>query len=333
MMRFFILLGLLMVSLQVLSHDARPIVIEVYERAQQVSINVKAPASMTLAGFPDVSIDAHCDSAVHSGMQRYAGEFRASYIYDCAKPINGANLQLHFPEANPSLSTLIKVELQSSEQFSVLLSPDETTWTIPQQEQATRIATSYVKMGVLHIWLGWDHLLFVLCLLLIANSKKRLIYTITGFTLGHSITLIATVMQWVSMPIALAETLIAMSLLFLAVEIAKQQASSWTFKYPVIIAALFGLLHGFGFASVLSEIGLPQLHLINALVSFNLGIELGQVAFVLIALALIKLAKKHTPSVATRALSMNAFIYVIGGLSAFWFLQRSANMFIPGLTL
>ncbi|MFY8274394.1 HupE/UreJ family protein [Pseudoalteromonas sp. SSDWG2] len=332
-MRIINVVLLLLLSLCANAHDARPIVVQINEQGQHVSVNVKAPASMTLAGFPEVLIDAGCQIQHQGGLQRYAGEFRSTYISRCAQPIAGAKVTLQFPEANPSLSTLIKVSLQSTEQYSQLLSPDEQSWTIPKQEQALHIATSYIQMGMMHIWMGWDHLLFVLCLLLIANSNKRLIYTITGFTIGHSITLIATVMHWVSMPIAIAEILIALSLLFLAVEIAKQQHDSWTYRYPVIIAALFGLLHGFGFASVLSEIGLPQLHLASALVAFNIGIELGQIAFVLVALAIIKMVPKHAPSFVPRKQGINPFVYIIGGLSAFWFLQRSTDLFIGGLTL
>ena len=148
------------------------------------------------------------------------------------------------------------------------------------QLHAENTALTYTVLGIEHILGGPDHLLFVLCLLFIARSGKKLLWCITGFTIAHSITLIAASLDWVAIPIPPVEAAIALSIVFLASEIIKRREASLSLRYPATVSSSFGLLHGFGFASVLSDIGLPAEETVLALLSFNVGVEIGQLLFV-----------------------------------------------------
>ncbi len=126
----------------------------------------------------------------------------------------------------------------------------------------------------------YDHLLFVACLIFVARSLRRVLITITGFTIAHSITLALSTLEWVRVPAPPVEVVIALSIVFVAREIAREQRDTLTWRYPIAVSASFGLLHGFGFAAVLRSIGLPQIELPTALLFFNLGVEVGQIIFV-----------------------------------------------------
>ena len=166
-------------------------------------------------------------------------------------------------------------------------------------------------------------LLFVFALLLIVMGWKRLVGTITAFTLAHSITLVAATLGWVTVPQAPVEAVIALSILFLAVEIIHSQQGKVGLaeKFPWLIAFIFGLLHGFGFAGALAEVGLPEQSIPHALLFFNVGVELGQLIFVFAVLAVAWVVKKlFTQNVLRKG--ETAIAYVIGSLAAFWFIER-----------
>jgi hydrogenase/urease accessory protein HupE len=150
------------------------------------------------------------------------------------------------------------------------------------QGSLTRLetASTYAVFGIQHILEGIDHLLFVACLILIAGTGRRILITITGFTIAHSITLTLAALNLVRLPIPPIEAVIALSIVFLAREIAMERRDTLTWRYPITVSGSFGLLHGFGFASALGEIGLPQTEIPAALLAFNLGVEIGQILFV-----------------------------------------------------
>ena len=180
-------------------------------------------------------------------------------------------------------------------------------------------------LGIEHILGGFDHLLFVLGLLLIVRSTRLLIKTITAFTLAHSVTLAMATLGFVHVPQAPVEAVIALSIIFLASELAKQHRgeTGLTTRAPWIVALTFGLLHGFGFAGALTEVGLPQSDIPLALLFFNVGVEVGQLMFVAGVLCVTWMIKKmkfrwpvwveHAPA------------YAIGSLAAFWFIQRTVS--------
>ena len=185
--------------------------------------------------------------------------------------------------------------------------------------QMAEIAASYVTMGVKHILTGVDHLMFVAGLLLFVRSMRRLLLTITSFTLAHSITLAASATGLVHLPREPVELCIALSILLLAVE-ATRRRPTWTHRAPWVVAFVFGLLHGFGFASALAEVGLPPQHLPLALASFNVGVEAGQLA-VVGALAVGHRLLLRSTYAMDRARA--AAVLALGSASVYWCLERT----------
>ena len=200
--------------------------------------------------------------------------------------------------------------------------PSQPVLEIVSQRTAWQVAGDYTVLGVEHILSGFDHLTFVLALLLIVSGTKRLLITVTSFTLAHSITLAAATLGMMWLPGPPVEAVIALSILFLASELIKVNngQASLTAQYPWIVAFAFGLLHGFGFAGALSDVGLPQNEVALALLMFNVGVELGQLIFIAVALVFILLLRKLGIQWAHWAQQLPA--YGIGTIASFWFIER-----------
>jgi len=194
---------------------------------------------------------------------------------------------------------------------------------VATQRSTWQVVADYTILGVEHILSGFDHLTFVLALLLIVSGARRLLITITAFTLAHSITLAAATLGVMWVPGPPVEATIALSILFLASELMKVRRgkASLTAEYPWIVAFVFGLLHGFGFAGALSDVGLPEQSILLALVFFNIGVELGQLLFVAVILIFgWILHQLKQPQLLKHA--ETASIYSIGGISSFWSIER-----------
>jgi hydrogenase/urease accessory protein HupE len=174
-----------------------------------------------------------------------------------------------------------------------------------------------LRLGVEHILGGFDHLLFVLGLVLLVRDGRRLVLTVTAFTVSHSLTLAASVLGWVTLPRAPVEAVIALSIVLLALECASPRPSL-TRRAPWLVAFAFGLLHGFGFAGALAEIGLPPHQLATSLASFNLGVELGQLLVVLPAFVALRAAARF----AFAKQAENVLVYAIGGFAVYWSIER-----------
>jgi len=185
---------------------------------------------------------------------------------------------------------------------------------------------TYLVEGIRHILLGVDHLLFVLGLLLIVANRWMLLKTITSFTIAHSITLAIATLGHASAPVPPLNAAIALSILFLGPEIVRRWRgqTSFTIRHPWVVAFAFGLLHGFGFASGLTKMGLPQSEIPLALLLFNVGVEIGQIFFVLIILLLERSFRILEIRWPRWAEAMPA--YTVGSLGAFWTIQRVAIM-------
>ena len=206
---------------------------------------------------------------------------------------------------------------------SIRLSASSPFYTFLQQPSSLETAKSYTLFGIQHILEGYDHLLFVLCLLIIASSLKKLLWAITGFTVAHSLTLVLSALDWVIIPIAPVEAIIALSIIFLAVEIAKHNTQSLSYRYPVAVSSSFGLLHGFGFASVLLELGLPQNDKLLALGFFNVGVEMGQLIFIGGVLAILWCFKYAVKKQWFQYKDYRlAGSYIIGGTASMWMIER-----------
>ena len=203
--------------------------------------------------------------------------------------------------------------------------PSQPWLEVATQPGSWQVTRDYTLLGIDHILSGFDHLTFVLVLLLIVRGTRRLIITVTSFTLAHSITLAAATLGLLWVPGPPVEAVIALSILFLASELVKVNRGlpSLTARNPWIVAFAFGLLHGFGFAGALGEIGLPQNEVPLALLMFNVGVEIGQLLFIgailVIVLALRRLRREWP------AWIVQAPAYGIGGIAAFWLIERVAG--------
>ncbi len=185
---------------------------------------------------------------------------------------------------------------------------------------------AYLWLGVEHILLGIDHLLFVLALLLLVTNIKVLVQTITAFTVAHSITLGLAILGFLQFSVPYVETMIALSIIFLARELLiTSEKKTLSHTHPWIIAFVFGLLHGLGFATVLFDVGLAPEHIVSSLLFFNLGVELGQLMFIAVVLGIIWIFKKITTKYGE--LVRKTTLYSIGIVAAYWFIERSLLFF------
>jgi CRP-like cAMP-binding protein len=221
------------------------------------------------------------------------------------------------------INALVSVTRLDGEALQAVLGPRRPSFDVPAHARALDVVRGYVTLGVEHILTGPDHLLFVFGLLLLVSASRLLVRTITAFTLGHSITLSVAALGLATVPSRPVEVLIALSVLALAVELARDPgAPTLLRRFPWMMALAFGLLHGFGFAGALAEAGLPPGQIPLALVSFNGGIELGQLAFVAAVLALGALSRRVAPALAPR--STRVAVYAMGILAAYWCFERVA---------
>ena len=224
-------------------------------------------------------------------------------------------------------AAMIRVEpLEGGAQVVTLTPTADTARLTPSLEGAglAAIARAYVALGVEHILIGIDHLLFVLGLMWIARGRWALVRTITAFTVAHSVTLAAVSLGWLTVPEAFVNAMIALSIVFVGVEIMRRERGldSVTLRRPWLVAFGFGLLHGFGFANALVEMGLPDGARLMALAAFNIGVEIGQLAFVALTLALLWAWRRMQAPAPARGGPPVA--YAVSGLAAFWFFDRVA---------
>lgn len=206
------------------------------------------------------------------------------------------------------------------------LTPVERRFVVRASPRAFEVARTYTVIGIEHILLGFDHLLFVLSLLLLVDGVRRLLWTVTAFTLAHSITLAAASLGVLQVPGPPVEACIALSIVFVAGEIVhgRRGRPGLTQRSPWVVAFAFGLLHGLGFASALAQVGLPEKQIPTALLFFNVGVEIGQVLFILAVLSLISLGRSLASRAQFRWPAKSALIlpYAIGGVASYWLFER-----------
>jgi hydrogenase/urease accessory protein HupE len=240
-----------------------------------------------------------------------------------------AGKAIEFPNLSASrIDVLVRVERSDGTAQLVRVLPVEPRFVVTASPGAFEVVRTYTVLGIEHILTGYDHLLFVLALVILVQGTRRLIATITAFTLAHSLTLFAATLGWIHVPGPPVEAVIALSIVFVAGEImhARQGRPGLTQRYPWIVAFTFGLLHGLGFAGALAEVGLPPLSIPMALLFFNVGVEIGQLIFIVVVLGAIAVVRR-----VARRLNMDAPSwwwrvppYTIGGVASFWVVQRLA---------
>jgi len=304
------------------AHEVRPAYLELRETGPEtldVLWKVPARGDLTLALVP---VFPHaCSEVAPARAWRAGGAAIESYGIRCAGGLFGHEIGVEGLSATMT-DVLVRVQWLDDQTQVVRLTPAAPSFVVEAAPGVLEVATTYLGLGIEHILLGIDHLLFVLGLLLIVRDRWTLVKTITAFTLAHSITLAAATLGFVQVQSAPVEAVIALSIVFLASELARLHRGDvgLTARHPWLVAFSFGLLHGFGFAGALAEIGLPQTDIPLALFVFNLGVEAGQLLFVAGVLALLWLGRRVVAS-PPRWLQ-GAPAYAIGSLTAFWVIER-----------
>jgi hydrogenase/urease accessory protein HupE len=235
-----------------------------------------------------------------------------------------------------STDVLVRIETLAGAIQTERLSPTRTAFVVQAAPGAGEVAATYLRLGVEHILFGFDHLLFVLALVILVREWRRVAVTVTAFTIAHSITLAAATLGIVNVPGPPVEATIALSIMLVSVEIlnARNGRPSLTARWPWLVAFSFGLLHGFGFAGALAEVGLPQHAIPLALLFFNVGVEIGQLVFVAAVLSLIWSLRLVASQLWEAAFVKRCFdrldvatAYGVGIVAAYWLIERTTAFF------
>ena len=319
-MRSLLLLCLLFATGEVAAHRFAPSLLEVTQLSEQTfSATWKTPIQTVSATPIEPRFPAACQVTSESPWVQEGTGVLLQTQYECPRGLIGETLAVNGLGENQS-SALLRVNLADGIFHQAVFTASQPDFTIPEEGSAGTVALDYTWLGAEHIWAGPDHLLFVMGLLLLVGWNRRLIYTVTAFTLGHSVTLAMVTLGLFDYPVSLVEFMIALSIYVLAVELARGEGGGTLWRQPWWLAGGFGLLHGMGFAGALAETGLPQSNVPLALLFFNVGIELGQLAFIAL-LVLIAAAGVRTMGERVKALRPLP-VYVLGGLSAMWCIER-----------
>jgi hydrogenase/urease accessory protein HupE len=327
-MRLFALLALLSLGVGVASaHEVRPAYLELRQTgADSYDVLWKVPARGEDLRF-GLYVELPPDTAQVTEPRGdfVAGSFVERWSVRRAGGLDGTRIHIAGLAATRT-DVLVRLERLDGTTQVDRITPGAPDFFVQATPSAMQLAATYSKLGIEHILLGIDHLLFVLALLILVPETRKLIVTITAFTIAHSITLAGASLGLLSVPIAPVEACIALSIVFIAAEIVhvRNGQPGITARRPWIVAFAFGLLHGFGFASALHEIGLPQGDVPLALLFFNVGVELGQLAFIVAMLAIGALVRRirwTPPDWAWRVPP-----YAIGAVASFWFLQRITGL-------
>jgi len=321
-----LLLAAVLVPLVATAHRLAPSLLEVRETAPgRIAVFWKTPLQRPTGTSVEPELPAGCAvEAAEPGVEGTAATLR--FEAACESSLVGARFAVR-GLAESRTEALLRLTLLDGRSYQAVLRGGDDAFVVPELQRASDVFVQYLGLGFRHILEGLDHLLFVLGLVLLVPSTRMLIWTVTSFTVGHSVTLSLAALGFLGLPAAPVELAIAGTILVLAVELARGERAkpSLLRRVPWAVAAGFGLLHGLGFAGALAEIGLPQEEIPLALFAFNVGIELGQLVFVAVVLVVRPAAR----AVARRGPSWLGRIpaYAIGSLAAYWCFERAAGMF------
>jgi len=334
MQRLRVLLLLILAGLtpSVAAHEVRPGYLELIEiNAQTWDVLWKVPAKDNKRLALYVAFPEDCNESEPSS-RFIGGAYIERWRVSCEAGLYGKTLTIT-GLADTRTDVLARVLRLDDTSQTQRLTPGQPAFKVSKTETWTQVAITYAGLGFEHILLGIDHLLFVLALLFMVGSWPRLIGTVTAFTVAHSLTLIAATLGWIRVAQTPVEAVIALSIVLVAVEIIHKQQGrpGLASRMPWTLAFIFGLLHGLGFAGALNEIGLPQTAIPIALAFFNIGVEIGQLAFIAAVFLLFfvlskllnrgELATVGTWKVADRFSKPAS--YVIGTLASFWLFERT----------
>jgi hydrogenase/urease accessory protein HupE len=305
------------------AHESRPAYLELTERTPGLfDVSWRRPARGEMVLRLQPVFPGHCGERSQRITVLRHGASLERWQIDCgATGLLGHSILIDGLTATIT-DALIRVTLRSGVSYSQIVRGNAPAFALEGEPSVGQVVRDYGLLGVEHILGGIDHLLFVFALLLLVDGTWVLVKTITAFTVAHSVTLGAATLGFVEVPQAPVEAVIALSILFLATELVKRLdgASDLAMRAPWIVAFVFGLLHGFGFAGALAEVGLPRTDIPLALLAFNLGVEAGQLSFVAVVLLARRVAAPSAPYLASwlpRATACG-----IGITAAYWFAER-----------
>jgi hydrogenase/urease accessory protein HupE len=333
MRRFIVLCAsifslLLLASTAAHAHEVRPGYLEITETEPgRYNVLWKAPARSGMRMQIKPVLPQECRDLAPPLSYELPGSFIERRIVTC-EPDGLAGKTISIDGLSATMTdVLVRVSHSNGQTQTALLKPDSSSFRVEGVQHWTQAFMSYTNMGIGHILYGVDHLLFVFGLLLLSRGWRLLLKTITAFTVGHSISLALATFGIVDVPPQPLEAAIALSIVFLAGELvrARRGEMSLTIRSPWIVSIGFGLLHGLGLAGALVQLGLPRTDIPLALFCFNVGVEIGQIFFVILALAALGALKKShiDPPIWSRPLPA----YAMGSVAAFWFIGRLAMMF------
>ncbi len=307
------------------AHEARPAYLEIRETAPgQFSVLWRTPI---MAGM-QLPVVLQLPDNVRNLREPSVEELADSIVerrWIDAGPKGLAGKRIEFTGLQMTITdVLVRVEMLDGRKWTTIAHPSQPWVEIAASQTWVGVAATYIVQGIRHISMGADHLLFLLGLLLIVKDRWMLLKTVTAFTVAHSATLAIATLGYANAPVIPLNAAIALSILFLGPEIVRvwRGETSFTIRHPWVVAFAFGLLHGFGFAGALTSAGLPRVELPLALLTFNVGVEIGQLGFILLVLLLeqsFRVLQVRWPYW-VQALPG----YTVGSLGAFWTIQRVA---------
>ena len=328
---FTLLLLLAVLALPAQAHEVRPGYLQIRESAAEVyDVVWKVPANGEYRLSLYVRLPKECVGKPTQG-SFVGGAFVERWRAKCPGGLVGRTIWIDGLSATRT-DVLARVERLDGTTQTVRLTPEQVSFVVAATPGAFEVVKTYLLLGVEHILSGVDHLLFVLALLFLVGSWRRLVATVTAFTVAHSITLAAATLGLVHVAQAPVEATIALSVVFVAAEIlhVAQGKPGLTARAPWVVAFVFGLLHGFGFAGALRAVGLPEKDVPLALLFFNVGVEIGQLLFIAAVVAILSAASRllrRSTSQASGPWAAEAYVrtpvaYMIGSVAAFWVVQR-----------
>jgi hydrogenase/urease accessory protein HupE len=309
------------------AHELRPAYLEVRQTGPDTyDVMWKVPARGELRLGLYVRLPKQCSELAARTVYPTGDAFIERWQVQCPGGLSGKTITVD-GLASSLTDVLVRLESSDGPTQTVRLNAARTSFVAQENPNWRQLAAAYTSLGVEHILLGVDHLLFVLGLMMIVRSPSTLVKTITAFTIAHSITLGLAVFGMVNAPSRPVDAAIALSIAFVGAEIvhARRGRLGLTYRYPWIVAFAFGLLHGLGFAGALTNLGLPAADVPVALLFFNLGVELGQLCFVALVLAMLR--SFRILEIHWARWTENIPAYTVGTLGAFWAVQRTVMIF------
>ena len=308
-----------------MAHELRPAYLDMRETAtNEFAVLWKVPALDDLRLGLYVRLPDVCKAKTETVRTIQDGAYFERWSVACPNGLKGQEIVIDGLRSTVT-DALARIEYRDGTKQIARFTPEKPTLLVASGQSGLEVAETYFLLGVDHILTGFDHLLFVLALMLLIHDRWMLVKTVTAFTIAHSITLAGATLGYISLPQKPVEATIALSIAFVASELVKARSGERRLSedYPWIVAFVFGLLHGFGFAGALKETGLPQTDISLALLTFNLGVEAGQLTFIAAALVVFRAASiLVTVPIAPARLSA---AYLIGTTSMVWLVARFSS--------